>query len=150
MVHVSQGFFLGGGNSNVFIFFHPEPWGKDSQFDEHTSQRGCFNHHLVFHSPPPKTEALAPMPTPLGSGGARCCPFALSSHRPPAGDFSPFVGQKPIWAIKKTKKLPDFMKKETFQLPTSNWRVFLVVFLQQRWGEKRKRRPKSSSKVVLT
>ena len=27
--------FLDGGNSNLFQTFHPEDWGKDSQFDEH-------------------------------------------------------------------------------------------------------------------
>ena len=27
--------FLDGGNSNLFQTFHPEMWGKDSQFDEH-------------------------------------------------------------------------------------------------------------------
>ena len=30
---------LGGGNSNIF-YFHPDPWGKDSHFDEHIFERG--------------------------------------------------------------------------------------------------------------
>ena len=25
---------LGGGNSNMFLYVRPEPWGNDSQFDE--------------------------------------------------------------------------------------------------------------------
>ena len=36
---------LGGGNSNIF-YFHPDPWGNDSQFDEHIFQMGWFNHQL--------------------------------------------------------------------------------------------------------
>ena len=37
---------LGGGNPNIF-HFHPDPWGNDSQFDEHIFQKGWFNHQLV-------------------------------------------------------------------------------------------------------
>ena len=32
-----------GGNSNTF-YFHPEPWGRWTQFDEHIFQVGWFNH----------------------------------------------------------------------------------------------------------
>ena len=32
--------------SNIFSF-HPDPWGNDSQFDEHIFQMGWFNHQLV-------------------------------------------------------------------------------------------------------
>ena len=42
--------FLGGGNSNMF-YFHPENWGRWSQFDEHIFQMGWFNHQLeIDHS----------------------------------------------------------------------------------------------------
>ena len=34
--------------SNIF-YFHPDPWGKDSQFDEHIFQRGWFNHQTRYH-----------------------------------------------------------------------------------------------------
>jgi len=33
--------------SNIF-YFHPDPWGYDSQFDEHIFQVGWFNHQLVW------------------------------------------------------------------------------------------------------
>ena len=33
--------------SNSF-YFHPEPWGRWTQFDEHIFQMGWFNHQLVF------------------------------------------------------------------------------------------------------
>ena len=38
---------LGGGGFKYFWNFHPENWGKDSQFDEHIFQLGWFNHLLV-------------------------------------------------------------------------------------------------------
>ena len=34
----------GGGNS--IFYFHPENWGRWTQFDEHIFQRGWFNHQL--------------------------------------------------------------------------------------------------------
>ena len=40
--------FLGGGLKYLFIF-NPDPWGNDSQFDEHIFQKGLKNHQLVFH-----------------------------------------------------------------------------------------------------
>ena len=36
--------YLGGGNSNIFNF-HPENWGRWTQFDEHIFQMG-WNHQL--------------------------------------------------------------------------------------------------------
>ena len=32
--------FLGGGNSNIFEIFTPDPWGPIIQFDEHIFQMG--------------------------------------------------------------------------------------------------------------
>ena len=29
------------------FYFHPDPWGKDSHFDEHIFQMGWFNHQLA-------------------------------------------------------------------------------------------------------
>ncbi len=40
--------FFGGGNSNIFWNFHPNPWGNDSQFDENIFQMGWFNHQLAI------------------------------------------------------------------------------------------------------
>ena len=40
---------LGGGNSNIFWNFHPEPWGRWSHFDEHIFQTGWFNHQQVIN-----------------------------------------------------------------------------------------------------
>ena len=31
---------LGDGNSNIFVFFIPIPWGRWTQFDEHIFQMG--------------------------------------------------------------------------------------------------------------
>jgi len=31
------------GNTNIF-YFHPEPWGRWTHFDDHIFQRGWFNH----------------------------------------------------------------------------------------------------------
>ena len=36
---------LDGGNSNIFSF-HPETWGRWTQFDKHIFQMGWFNHQL--------------------------------------------------------------------------------------------------------
>ena len=39
--------FLDGGNSKLFQTFHPEDWGKDSQFDEHIFFKWVgWNHQL--------------------------------------------------------------------------------------------------------
>ena len=38
--------YLGGGNSNIFWNFHPENWGRWTQFDDHIFQMGWFNHQL--------------------------------------------------------------------------------------------------------
>ena len=35
--------YLGGGVLNMF-YFHPENWGRWTQFDEHIFQMGWFNH----------------------------------------------------------------------------------------------------------
>ena len=41
---------LGGGNSNIFGIFTPDPWGDSLQFDGCIFfQRGWFNHHLARH-----------------------------------------------------------------------------------------------------
>ena len=34
--------------TQIFIDFHPEPWGDDFQFDKHIFQRGWFNHQLAM------------------------------------------------------------------------------------------------------
>ena len=39
--------YLDGGNSNIF-YFHPEPWGRWTHFDEHIFQMGRFNHQVVI------------------------------------------------------------------------------------------------------
>ena len=36
----------GGGNSNILEVFHPDMWGRWTQFDEHIFQLGWFNHQL--------------------------------------------------------------------------------------------------------
>ena len=50
--------YKGGNDSNTgwwqlkyFWNFHPEPWGRWTQFDEHIFQMGWFNHQLDFFSP---------------------------------------------------------------------------------------------------
>ena len=40
------GHWLGGGNSNIFFYFHPENWGRWTHFDEHIFQMG-WNHQLA-------------------------------------------------------------------------------------------------------
>ena len=42
---------LGGGNSNIFFYVHPENiWGRWTRFDEHIFQRG-WNHQPENHFP---------------------------------------------------------------------------------------------------
>ena len=32
----------------IFLYVHPKPWGRWTQFDEHIFQMGWFNHQLVY------------------------------------------------------------------------------------------------------
>ncbi len=41
-----QHVYLGGGNSKIF-YFHPDPWGRWTNFDQYFST-GWFNHQLVM------------------------------------------------------------------------------------------------------
>ena len=46
---------LGGGNSNIFWNFHPETWGRWTQFDDHIFQMG-WNHQLGTGTPMSKLD----------------------------------------------------------------------------------------------
>jgi len=43
--NIRMGAKLNGGFEYCLIYF-PEPWGNDSQVDEHMFQMGWFNHQL--------------------------------------------------------------------------------------------------------
>ncbi len=40
---------LGGGFKYGMFYFHPDPWGRWTHFDEHSFQMGWFNHHLEIY-----------------------------------------------------------------------------------------------------
>ena len=37
--------------TQIFVYFHPEAWGRWTHFDEHIFQRGWFNHQLDYNEP---------------------------------------------------------------------------------------------------